>query len=248
MKKILLFFILLAFATWAKAATITDPVVDLGTLTYTTDTPGAWSFVSTNHAAGNVSKQSGTGANWTGASYTPFNATNLKNYGQARYVYVKIDGKTPSTYTTDCGTISITELSVYYNNSNFELKRQLNKTKGNPGALASPFTNGFYLAFNATVTPVAGKGTCTITYPLSSWFKYVESSAAWDRVPDPDFISVNLTFTITLITPGTSLEHNTGAALNFGTFCASSSTTQTFTVPPTGTPSRDPKYGLPANQ
>lgn len=234
MRKFLLFFILLTLSVWIKAATITDPVVDLGTLTFSTSTPGAWSFTATNHSTGAISKQSGTDAIWTGASYTPFNATNLKNYVQARFVYVKVDGKNPPTYSSDCGEISITGLSVYYNNTNFELKRQLSKTKTNPGSLLSPFNAGFYLAFNATVTPVAGKGTCTLTYPLSGWFKYTESSASWDDVPDADFIPVNLTFSITLITEGNSFTHDKNATLNFGTFCKASQT-QNLTIRPNGT-------------
>ena len=228
-----LFLLLLLLPCIGQAATATPPVVDLGTLTFIVDPPTAWTFSVTNHASGTIT-QSGTGANWTGGNYTPFNLTGMQNLGHARYVYVKINGQNPTELDdSNCGKLAITGMSVYYNNASYYLKRQLNKTKGNNPSLASPYTGGFYIAFTATVTPYANKGTCTLTQSLPSWFSYVESSSAWNKVNDADFIPVNLTFSITLITQGTSVEHDANAALNFGTFCLSSQT-QTLTLSPSG--------------
>lgn len=244
MKKISLIFTLCAFALQAQAAVATDPVINLGTLTFTANPPSVWTFSVSNHSTGAIT-QSGSGATWSGASYTPFNLADMQKRNKATYVYIQLQGGSPDSYTDpNCGTIAITNMSLYTTNHSFDYLRQLQKTKGNPPRLQD-FASGFYIAFTATVTPLADKGTCTITQTLPSWFSYIESSKSITQVVSETFIPVDLTFSVTIITPQTALEHDSNDALNFGTFCASSSATQTFTVPPTGTPTQSPSMICP---
>ena len=245
MEKFLLLFILFALTPWLRAASATDPIVDLGTLAFSTDNPAVWTFQQqardqiTSFKTDNITQLSGTGATWTRGTYTPFNLTGLQKRNKSRYVFLKSLGQNPDPlYDPTCGTLAITNIKLH-TLSDYYTARQLDKTNGNSPQLYN-FQNGFYIAFDAAVTALAGKGTCTLTQTLAGWLSYAESGGKQGTTPpDPsEYASVNFTFTITLITEGTSLEHDEGAALNFGTFCRSTQT-QTLTVPPAGNAQKD---------
>ncbi len=230
MKKILGFLLILFIAgNNLHAANVTSPVVDLGTITYTSSTPGVHTFTVT--ATGSPLGRSygianaGDG-NVTKGTYTSFNATNLAVFGQAKFIHIRLSQQdpVPVAYSQDCGTLAITDLQVktgYPEHSSF----------AKSGTSLSPrdYPQGLYFPFTATVTPLAGKGACTLTQTYSI-FSMSEGKTAKEDSLIYDYIPFSITFSVTIVTPRDALEHNTNAALNFGTFCKSTTQNQSLSV------------------
>lgn len=233
MKKIIIFLALLYSTFSLHAATLTDPVVNLGTIAYSTSTPGVWVFASNNLAQGGITKSSGADAAWSGESYTPFNATNLLNRGHAKYAHIKQTTQNPPEVDDpNCGKLTVTDIKVYTSSGQY-LYRAFPKSGGNPVTITG-YANGIYFPFVATVTPYAGKGTCTITQTYTGWFCFAEGDSA--DPGDSAYTPFSITFSVTLVTPGGGvvLEHDDDASLNFGTLCRANQA-QTLTITPAGT-------------
>lgn len=212
------------------AATLTDPVVNLGTITYTSSTPGTRTFNITTGGSPTgktySASSSGDGTVTESVSYTGLVATNLKKYGQAKYAHIRLLEQNPTPPPDDCGTLTITNLQV---KTGYPDHASFGKSGGNPSTI-SGYTNGIFFPFVATVTPTPNKGNCTITQTYSI-FRFAEGGAA--EPADSEYQPFSITFSITLITPVSAFEHDTGASLDFGTFCKSSQT-QTLTVTTAG--------------
>ncbi len=226
MKKIPFFIIFLLCTGWAQAATLTSPVIDLGTVTYTSSTPGTCSFTISGGDVWGIASATGECAAVTGTSYTAFNATNMKNYGTAKFVHIRLDDQNPLPHTDTCGTLTITNLQVkqgYADYFNFP------KKSGNPTSIRD-YENGVFFPFVATIEPGANQGRCTITQTYNI-FRFAEGNAS--EPTSSAYSPFSITFSITLVTPGNSLEHDENAALNFGTFCKATQT-QSLTILPNG--------------
>ena len=227
MKKIVLFFILLTSVIHLNAATLTDAVVDLGTILYTTATPSAWTFTVTGGTSSNTT-YSGTGANYTAGSYTAFNATDLEKYtGSSKYAHVRLDTQTPDSYDDpNCGTLTITNLEAKLG---YGVYANFAKKNSKPPVI-NGYPDGIFFPFHASVVPYAGKGTCTITKTYAIGH-FAEGSS--NEPPSSAYAPFNITFSVTLITQATEFSHDANAKLDFGTLCTSSQQ-QTLTVSPTG--------------
>ena len=232
MKKALTFFIFLAQTLFLQAATLTDPVVDFGAITYTSSTPSTWTFTVTGGNSYTMSS-SGSGATWSGGSYSPLNVTNLEKYtGQSKYGHVRVNSQSPDSHTDSCGTIAITNIDVKPSihagvHANFD------KKNAKPPVLRNYEDGNIYFSLTGTVTPSANNtGTCTITKTYSNFVGFAEGSSS---EPTSGYQYVNMTFSVTIVMPEIStLSHDSGAYLDFGTLCYSGQA-QTITVAPNGT-------------
>lgn len=229
MKKIALFFIFLMQAFFLRAATLTSPVVDLGTLTYVASTPSAWTFTITGGNSYTMSGN-GTGATWAGGLYSPFHVTDLKKYGQAKYAHVRVDSQAPTPHEDpNCGTITVTNIQVKPGGGVYGL---FPKKSGNPTYITNYQDGNIYFSFAATVTALPNKGTCTVTKTYGNFVHFAEGSS---NEPTSDYQDCDITFSVTIVTPETAtLSHDNDAHLNFGTLCRSGQA-QTITVSPNGT-------------
>ena len=242
MKKILLLSLLLFCEIYStQAATLADPVVDLGTVTYTSSNPGACSFSVTGGADWGISATSGGCAVPTGTSYDGLVATDLKSYGQAKYAHIRIDQQSPTPTVDDpnCGKMAIANMEAkpgYGAYANFA------KKGGNPSVI-NGYPNGIFFPFIATVEPYPNRGRCTLTQTYTV-LRFAEGSS---REPaSSEYTPFSITFSVTLITPGAVFTHDNGAALDFGTFCQSSQT-QTLTITTAGTAGSSSTLCPPAN-
>ena len=222
MKKALALFSLLFLPIGLRATDITPPALDLGTITYTSSNPGSTVFTAATSSSAQAITVSGDGVNSPGPTYTGFNLKNM-SYGSSKKVYIKVVSS-PAPIVTDCGTIAVTDMSVQPY-SVYEGPKTISKTSGGKGL--SGFTNGFFPLLVATVTPGTTRGTCTISDVLSGAVKFAEGSSVPSS--DGDYTLVDFSFSVTLITPGANLTHDTNAYLDFGTIPALSSA-QTITV------------------
>jgi hypothetical protein len=235
MKKILGIFLLILFIAGHNlyAANVTSPVVDLGTITYTSSTPGVHTFTVTATGSsypGSSYSLTDTGdGTATGGTYTAFNVTNLATYGAAKYAHIRLSQQDPIpvAYSQNCGTLAITDLKVTTRTGQSPDHASFAKRGGNPITIKG-YENGIYFPFIATVTPLSGKGMCTITQTYSI-FSFSEGGPA-EASLIYDYIPFSITFSVTIITPRDALEHNTNAALNFGTFCKSTTQNQSLIV------------------
>ncbi len=227
MRKFSFLIIFLLCSGWGYAATLTSPVIDLGTVTYTSSTPGTCLFSISGGTTWSVASATGECAAATGTSYTAFNATNMQNYGTSKYVHIRLDDQNPTPPADNCGTLTITNLQV---KQGYADHFPFSKKGGNPTSIRD-YPNGIFFPFVATIEPVANKGRCTITQTYNI-FRFAEGSST--EPSSSAYSPFNITFSITLVTPGNSLEHDENATLNFGTFCKASQT-QNLTILPNGT-------------
>lgn len=229
MKKALVFFLLLFLPIGLRATDITPPVLDLGTITYTSVTNNTQTvFTAATSSSAQAITVSGDGVNSPGPTYTGFNLRNMA-YGSSKKVFIKVV-TSPGSISTDCGTITVTDMSVQPN-SVFAGPKTISKTSGGRGM--SGFTNGFFPTLTATVTPGSARGTCTISGQFTGAVMFAEGSAT--PTSDSQYTPVDFSFSVTLVTPGASFSHNAGAYLDFGTIPAASSA-WTITMSANGNP------------
>lgn len=232
MKKLIVFLALVfgLLGGYIYAATLTDPVVDLGTITYTSSTLGVWTFTVTGGNSSTMSG-SGTGATWTGGVYTPLHVADLQKYGTAKYAHVRVDLQSPDAYTdSNCGTLAIT--NIYVKPPYGGVYSSFPKKSGNPTYINGYQNGDIYFSFTATVTPLPDKGTCTITKTYPNFVHFAEGSSS---EPTSGYQDSNITFSVTLVMPETTtFSHDEDAALNFGTICRFGQA-QTLTITPAGT-------------
>lgn len=220
----------------AHAATLVGtPSINFGTATYKSGGKGLITItVKTNpNSAINTVTTSGSGYiyNWQG-NYeeipVQFSGMNKKTN---KYLYFRLQGTDYEISTPGCGKIELSNVGLdNYGNQykRYNIKNATSLTQAE---------NGIFLGAEMTLTQFTGTGTCTIFGQIP--FEYEETPGTASH-----YITAYMNVSFTIQT-SVSFTHDTGAALNFGTFCASNSTTQTFTVPPTGTPSQDPSMVCP---
>ncbi len=224
MKKILLFLGVLWVPFCAYGVpTVTSPSLDLGTITYTTSPFRTYTFSVTDHSQGTVTASSDTGEWDENYTYTPFNMTAMDNHSDSVHIELSQAQGNEIYGPNNCGKISVTNMTLNADHSTSSPDAR-DIPKQNRNRFRSPFTNGFYIVFTATVTPYSFTGTCDIGGTVNT-LHWVDAS---------DEGSVDISVSVHL-EASEGLAHDDNAALNFGTFCSSADQPQSLTVTPSGT-------------
>ncbi len=216
---ILVCFFILANGTVFAASLTQRPTIDFGSVGYVAGSSGFNAItISANGSAspggagplsGNVSGSAGT------VTIGDFNIIE-RLFSSTVSFETNRSTEAQEIYTSGCGRVSI---------SNFTT------TNGGTSASGTASNSSVSFPLGATLTLVSFEGTqpCpisgTVTGPVQ--FKVGDLLGSWTDVP----VTVNVN-----IVPYLSLTHDSNAVLNFGTICRSSTTQQTITVSPDGTP------------
>ncbi|MBR4508330.1 MAG: DUF4402 domain-containing protein [Elusimicrobiaceae bacterium] len=222
MKKTLLIFSLMfvAMNLYAEITINTLPALNMGSAIYVTDSSGKASVSITNYKTGAISTTNGgplgslTGSFATGATFIDMNT-------KRKYVYVQLVGGDSGTVTGSCGVINITGMSI-----NGATMRNYKVTSATD---LYDLPNGIFISMTASFS-----GTPTSSCTISGAIEGVTLQYKNSNNPNHEtWHDANIMVSLDILVPN-YLVHDTGAKLNFGSFC-SSDQTQTLTVTPAGT-------------
>ena len=225
MKKILGIFLLIfgMFSFRSYAATLVGtPSINFGTATHVSDNSG--------YSQIKISVTGSSGAHGTQtATVAASGSGNLGNY-QENYTLIPIQftdmiknnrlyirlSNPPTKIQTACGTLSLSAIKLGTSGAPYYKITESDE-------LFSA-TTGIYVQATASLDePVPSAGTCTIFGEIP--FEYAETRNSFPSSWTSGNIAVYLT-----LQSSVSISHNTNAALNFGTFCKSTTQNQSLTV------------------
>ena len=221
MKRTLLFFVLLFLTInlYAEFSINTLPALYMGSAIYVTDNSGKADVSITNYKTGAISTTNGgplgnlTGSTATGATFIDMDT-------KRKYVYVQLVG-TSGTVTGSCGVINITNMSIN--------GATIRNYKVTSATTLYDLPNGIFISMTASFsgTPTA---PCTISGPIEGVTLQYKNS---NNQNQGTWQNTNVMVSLDISLPN-YFEHDTGAKLDFGTFCRSNQV-QTLTVTPAGT-------------
>lgn len=215
MKRIFCLLVLLTLSGASYADPHVDHIraMDFGVVTYTADNTGVGMITVPNSA--NTPTTSGTG-HMKNPTFPAGTLSRSMVYldgfdaGSRQNLEAKVNTTSGSYTTPGCGTVAISSISLW-------------TTK--PSSPKGSTTATLAVGASLQLTDFTGSGTCTISGTLTNVF-------GWRIKGASSYQSADFEFTFTII-GDSSLEHDTGAELDFGTICASSAQ-QTLTVTPAG--------------
>lgn len=196
------------------AVTVTAPHVNFGTVGYLSNGAGFQKVAVADNGmvstSGSENLQSQTGGS---AGETTLSFSLMEGVGST--VYFTTDKNLSYSITTPgCGTIIINNITTTNGSESASQRRML-----------FDLSMSFPVGADMVVSTVSSNATCTVSGTVSGNLKY--------RVGNGSQNNVNLNVSVT-ITPHVALEHASGAVLNFGTLCTTTTQTQTLTVLPNG--------------
>lgn len=218
MKKIVLIFLFIqsVWLAYAASGSITRPL-SFGTVTYVASGGYTQLQLKTSNGTMNPTGNTGNMTNPTGSALRAIlYITGLSGSGT---IYVKAGLNGWTTLQGSCGTVSVRMIGKDNNPST-------SSTYSSYTYKNSSSTLSIYLGGDVQLTQFNGT-TCTISGTISD-------AVGWSTKKNSGYTNLSVDVSITIM-GGNSLEHDTNASLDFGTFCASNSS-QTLTVAPaTGT-------------
>lgn len=188
--------------------------LEFGTVTYTDDNTGKQMITVPSSAS--VPTTSGNG-NMKNPTFPAGTLSRSLVYldgfdsGSKQKLDAKVNNTSGTWTTSGCGTVSISSINLW-------------TTK--PESAKGKTTATLAVGASVQLTSFTGTGTCTISGTLTG-------ALGWRIQNTGNYQDADFVFSLTVI-GSTSLEHNTGAQLDFGTICTSTSA-QTLIVTPDST-------------